>query len=155
MIVYRISSYQFHRDLSGKGAELAGGRWNSRGIPVLYTAQSRALAMAEVAVHIPYVYMAKNYQILTLEVPEGSIEEILPETLPANWRAFPYSSQTQLLGDRLISSNEKLVIKAPSAVVDGDFNYLLNPGHELMQKVKIIEAKTFLFDSRFFRQPEK
>jgi len=155
MIVFRISSYQYHRDLSGKGAEIAGGRWNSPGTPALYTATSRALAMAEVAVHIPYGYMAKNFQILTLEVPDGPLEEVSISSLPANWRSFPYITQTQMLGDKLMSDNNMLIIKVPSAVVDGDFNYLLNPKHELMGKVKIIEAKTFLFDNRFFRQPEK
>lgn len=52
MIVFRLSSSRYAEDLSGKGAELYGGRWNSIGTPVVYTASSRALAMAEAAVHL-------------------------------------------------------------------------------------------------------
>nr|WP_295112583.1 RES family NAD+ phosphorylase [uncultured Caulobacter sp.] len=34
-------------DMTGKGAEIDGGRWNGKGVPALYTATSRALACLE------------------------------------------------------------------------------------------------------------
>ena len=43
MQVYRIAQKAFINDLSGEGARLFGGRWNRRGIPLLYTAESRSL----------------------------------------------------------------------------------------------------------------
>ena len=53
MIVYRLSKSKYSADLSGKGAEKAGGRWNSKGVAMVYTSASRALCTAEVAVHVP------------------------------------------------------------------------------------------------------
>ena len=53
MIVFRLCKSMFKDDLSGRGAEIAGGRWNNRGRPMLYTAENRALCTAEIAVHTP------------------------------------------------------------------------------------------------------
>ena len=53
MIVYRITKSPYRKDLSGMGAKLYGGRWNSKGIPLIYCSESRALAYAEVAIHLP------------------------------------------------------------------------------------------------------
>ena len=47
MRVFRIANEKYIRSLSGIGAERYGGRWNHKGTRVVYTAASRALAMAE------------------------------------------------------------------------------------------------------------
>jgi len=158
MIVYRISSFRYHLDLSGKGAELHGGRWNSKGLPALYTADSRALAMAEVAVHLPIGAVASNYRIVALKFPDDELSSLpndsLPETwktLPETWRSFPYDPKTQLLGDEFLKNNKHLALKVPSAVVDGDFNIIINPMHQAFKKLEIIEAKPFMFDIRFLK----
>ena len=64
MIVFRLSKEQFAQDLSGKGAELVGGRWNSRGNAMLYTSQSIALCVTEIAVHVPLGILLLCYIIL-------------------------------------------------------------------------------------------
>ena len=64
MKVYRLSKAQFANDLSGKGAELAGGRLNSKGLPMLYTSSSRALCTAEIAVHTPLGIVPTDYVII-------------------------------------------------------------------------------------------
>ena len=70
MIVFRLSKAQFANDLSGKGAELVGGRWNSRGNAMLYTSQSIALCVTEIAVHVPLGILPKDYQLVHIEVPD-------------------------------------------------------------------------------------
>ena len=47
MDVYRIAKCRFIRPLDGFGAYTFGGRWNSQGHAVIYTAGSRALALLE------------------------------------------------------------------------------------------------------------
>ena len=70
MIVYRLSRARFSKDLSGRGAELAGGRWNSKGTPMLYTSDSIALCTVEVAVHMPLGIVPFDYELVQIQVPE-------------------------------------------------------------------------------------
>lgn len=149
MIVYRLSKEKYKNDLSGKGAELAGGRWNSKGVPVLYTSESRALCSTEIAVHSPLGIVPSDYWIMSIEFPDTvEISEIDPSTLPEDWDAAPHTNATQLIGDRFVGLGKTLVLKVPSAVVPGDFNYLINPAHSLFPLVKIIDSEIFEFDKR-------
>lgn len=152
MIVYRLAKKKFRHDLSGKGAELAGGRWNSKGVAMLYTSQSRALCLAEIAVNLPIGIIPINYYLVEIIIPDSVIlNEMNVSRLKKDWNSFPHSSETQLLGDEFIFENKLLVLKVPSAVVQGDFNYLINPKHPHFNSVKIIKSEIFSFDERLFK----
>lgn len=150
MIIFRLSSSRFAEDLSGKGAELYGGRWNSVGTPIIYTASSRALAMAEVSVHLHIQKIPKDMMMVELYLPEDSITSLPFQELKNNWELFPYSIQTQQIGDDFIKEKRFLGLKVPSAVVNGDFNFLINPRHDEIQKIRVINISPFRFDSRIF-----
>jgi RES domain-containing protein len=151
MIVYRLSKERHKNDLSGKGAEQTGGRWNSKGIAMLYTGQSRALSTTEIAVHIPLGIVPSNYWIATIEFPDTiPVFELDPAALPADWKTYPHPHSTQAIGDKFITTAKYLVMKAPSAVVPGDFNYLINPIHTQSFLVKITKTELFEFDERLF-----
>jgi RES domain-containing protein len=162
MIVYRLSAGKFKNDLSGKGAELAGGRWNSKGVAMLYTSSSIALCLCELAVHLPFGIVPKDYYLLTIEFPDNlSISELKappsarggggPGGLPKDWRSVPHAQSTQNIGDQFIAEGKSLVLKVPSAIVPADFNFLFNPAHKDFSKVKIKSAELFEFDSRIFK----
>ena len=152
MIVYRLAIKKYSNDLTGIGAEITGGRWNFKGTRILYTADSRALCMAEIAVHTPVGIMPKDYFMTTIKIPDYSqTTQLEVKMLPKDWRKFPYSKLTQELGDNFINKNEVLYVKVPSAVVQGDFNILINPQHSDYDKVKIIKIEEFDFDERIFR----
>lgn len=150
MIVFRLSSSRYAEDLTGRGAELYGGRWNSIGTPVVYTASSRALAMAEVAVHLHIQKVPKDMMMVELYLSEDSITSLPFQELKNNWEMFPYSIQTQQIGDDFVRENRFLVLKVPSAVVNGDFNFLINPRHVELPIVKVVSLSPFRFDSRIF-----
>jgi RES domain-containing protein len=150
MITYRLSKGKHHSDLSGKGAEMFGGRWNSKGIALLYTSASRALAFAEISMHLPLGIVPKDYFILSLDIPDrASVLALTEADMPYDWRSNPHSYSTQKIGDNFTKSLKYLVLCVPSAVVPGDFNYLLNPVHPKMKDVKILSVEPFEFDSRF------
>jgi RES domain-containing protein len=152
MIVYRLSAGKFKNDLSGKGAELAGGRWNSKGVAMLYTSSSVALCLCELAVHIPFGIVPKDYHLLTIEFPDNlAVAELKWKDLPKDWRSVPHSQSTQNIGDKFIAEGKGLVLKVPSAIVPADFNFLFNPAHKDFSKVKIRSAELFEFDSRIFK----
>ena len=153
MTVYRICKKAFSKKLSGKGSEIAGGRWNSKGVPIIYTCESRALCTTEVAVHIPLGVLPSDYMIITIDIPQKiKILEIKTENLPANWKSFPHPFSTQHIGDAFISENKFAVLKIPSAVVEGDFNYLINPNHKEAGLIKIMKTEPFEFDKRLFKK---
>lgn len=149
MIVYRLSKAQYAGDLSGKGAEIAGGRWNSKGVAMLYTSQSRALCTTEIAVHTPLGILPKDYQLISLHIPdELKIKEL--KSLPKDQYYFPHTIFTREIGDDFIKKGKFAVFKVPSAVVQGEFNYLLNPAHKDFLKITIKSREDFSFDQRLF-----
>jgi len=150
MIVYRLSKGKYHSDLSGKGAEIYGGRWNSKGTALLYTSQSRALAFAEISMHIPLGIVPKDYFLVTIQIPDtADILELTEADMPADWRSNPHSDSTQKIGDKFATDIKRLALRVPSAVVPGDFNHLINPSHPMMKEVTIVNVEPFEFDSRF------
>ncbi len=152
MKVFRLSKRKYSDSLSGKGAAKYGNRWNSKGVEIIYTSASRALAMAEVIVHLPLFLLPKDYVIMTIEIPDNlPISTIEPEDIPDIWNKYPNSKITQRIGDQFIQENKYPILRVPSAVVKGDFNYLFNPYHESFKKIKIKEVSEFRFDSRLFK----
>ncbi len=153
MRVYRLSKAIYALDLTGKGAEKAGGRWNSKGIAMVYTGESRALCTAEIAVHTPLGYLPEGFSLVTIEIPdEISLVFLKPEELAKDWKIFPHPHSTQKIGDRFIRESKFAVLKVPSVVVQGEFNYLINPGYPDAPKIRIINTEPFEFDVRFFKR---
>ena len=151
MIVYRLARSKYSEDLSGTGAKMSGGRWNSKGTALLYTCQSVALCTTEIAVHTPLGILPDDYQLLTIQIPESApLIEIAIKELPANWRSFPHIRFTQQLGDDIVKENRYAVIRVCSAVVPDEFNYLINPRHPKAKGVKIIKKQDYSFDPRLF-----
>lgn len=148
MEVFRLSSAKYSTDLSGTGAKLHGGRWNQKGDAVLYTAGSRALALVEVLVHLTNAFLPLNYQIITIYIPDESITEIPLKMLPKDWNNLEPSESTKNISSNWLLENQYLSLKVPSVVVEGEFNYLVNPLHEDFLKVKVLKIAPFNFDER-------
>ncbi len=152
MKLFRLCTKKYAHDLSGKGAEKTGGRWNSRGIPLVYTSESRALCTAEIAVHTSLGCLPVNYCLVTISIPDDiKIKQLTTSQLPGDWRTFPHPPSTQRIGDSFVKDNQFLILKAPSSVVQGDFNYLINPGHKDFNQIQIEQVEDFEFDTRLFR----
>jgi len=153
MIVFRLSKSKFAGDLSGKGAEKSGGRWNSKGTALVYTSESRALCTTEIAVHTPLGNLPLDYRLITLEIPDLiPIKVLQAKNLPDDWKSLPHSHSTQEIGDRFVSEGKYAVLKVPSVVVQGDFNYLINPAHSDSGRIVIKAIEPFHFDERLFRK---
>ncbi len=148
MELFRVAKKMYQQDIIGTGAYLAGGRWNTAGQYMLYTASSRSLAILEVLVHISRGKPVDDYTIIVLYVPDDVfIEPVNQETLPPDWRV--QYNQTQALGNSWLDGNRSLSLKAPSAIVKAEFNYLINPNHEAFSSLKILEFEPLQFDDRF------
>lgn len=154
MIVYRISRAKYSRDLSGKGAELSGGRWNSAGRPAIYTSSSVALSTVEVSVHLPLGIMPNDYVLISIWLPDTSdnAESTITRLtkLPANWRSYPFPKETQQAGDTFLKKGKTLALQVPSAAVTEDYNFIINPLHPDARYVKIEDIRPYEFDQRLF-----
>ena len=151
MIVFRLSKSKFANDLSGKGAEKSGGRWNSKGTALVYTSESRALCTTEIAVHTPLGNLPLDYQLISIEIPKNvHIQELVSSDLPVDWKSIPYVYSTQAIGDKFVADGIYPVLKVPSAVVQDEFNFLINPAHTDSHFVRIKIIEPFNFDERLF-----
>ena len=153
MIVYRLSKSKFASDLSGRGAEKTGGRWNSKGTAMVYTSASRALCTTEIAVHTPLGNLPQDYMLITIEIPDTiAISELSQIELPRDWKSIPHAHSTQLIGDNFVAQGIYAVLKVPSVVVQDEFNFLLNPLHPAARDVVIRGIEPFNFDGRLFNR---
>jgi RES domain-containing protein len=151
MRVFRLVRKKYANPLSGEGASRSGNRWNSKGTAIIYCAASRALAMAEVAVHLSLGLLPKDYEMVELEIPSKvKIKPYVLENLPEGWNSFPHLIETQRIGDEFVAEENSCVLQVPSAVVPGDFNYLLNPLHRDFAQIQVKSRVDFPFDPRIF-----
>lgn len=147
MIVYRIVSDKHSNDLSGEGSAIYGGRWNSKGKPVVYTGGSIEIALLEVLVNITTPQF-DNYNLVKIDIPDDSIYELRVTDLPKNWKNYPAPTEITMIGDKWINSNRSVALKVPSCIVPTAYNYILNCSHTYFKKVKIIDLTPFKIDNR-------
>lgn len=147
MILYRIVRCIYANDLSGAGARLYGGRWNSEGRAMVYLASSRSLAVLEALVHLSPTNIPKDFCIVTINAPDD-FAEINPKSLPGNWKDYPEQNILKQTGNVFLQEKKHLLLKVPSAIVQEEFNYLLNPLHKQFDSVKILSKEPFSFDER-------
>ena len=130
----------------GEGARRNGGRWNSVGTRMVYTAGSRSLAALEVLVHLEGP--ARGYSLVQCEFPESFVEELAAAKLPAAWRASPAAPALAALGDGWVARGSSVVLSVPSVVTPEERNYLLNPLHPRFAQVTIHAPEPFPYDER-------
>lgn len=111
---------------SGQGAYLFGGRWNSRGLRVVYCSLDPGTAILEVAAHIGFNALDTVPHVqtsLTILYP-ARIHVVQPAAVPnPNWlRPGGLSAGQQAFGDALHAAHAFVVI--PSAVAANSWNLM-------------------------------
>ncbi|MDH6153734.1 MULTISPECIES: RES family NAD+ phosphorylase [Paraburkholderia] len=157
MRLYRLAKerrgYYRADDLSGNGAAIAGGRWNPRGMRVLYTCCHASTALLEALVHMAGLLPAGGYFLVTLEVPDAVDAAAFVPDVPEGWADLTRDpAATRTLGRQWLEAGEQLAMRVPSVVCPSDFNLLLNPMHPEMASVRVISSEPFTLDPRLFGQ---
>lgn len=150
MRAYRITTLTLAHDcLAGIGAALYGGRWNSKGTRIGYTAGSRSGAILEMLVHVgDRRNVPVDRVIVPIDVPDDAIGML--DTLPRGWDKLPYSPAVQRAGDTWARTGSELALRVPSAVVREEWNVLINPLHERFGEIVIGKAEPLVLDARLF-----
>lgn len=160
MRVWRIERAEHVDDaLSGMGARLFGGRWNSPGTAVVYAASSIALAALERFVHAPRIDGGKLFYALGFDLDDelaGSMTA--PDSLPMGWRSPEPSADSQVWGDTWASNAASAVAAVPSALLPLDvfnprqeFNVLLNPESAPVKSLRVALKTPYAFDARMWK----
>jgi len=151
-VVFRVVRQKYaDRPLDVMGTWLNGGRWNPPGTGILYTAEHPALALIEILVHMPQVPYSElpAYRLFHLDIPDGS-QRVIPTTeLPTYWRENTYAQSQTILLDWL-TQPDVLALGVPSSVMPDGINYLLHPAHADYQRIRVIEEKALVIDSRLW-----
>jgi RES domain-containing protein len=146
MDLWRISNYA---DLSGTGGIRAGGRWHTRGRPIVYLADHPANALLEMLVHTDRDLLPVAYRLLRIVVPETAAIETASAgwlTLASDWRNQP--ALTREIGDRWLDGSSSALLQVPSAIVPAARNFLLNPAHPHAAGCIVAEVIDAPFDPR-------
>jgi RES domain-containing protein len=115
---------------------------------MVYTAQSQALAVLEMLVHLDSPLQLKGYVLFDVQIDPKLVTNISKSMLPRNWTRDPVPRETQALGDAWVTSGRSAVLAVPSVLVSGELNYLLNPLHQDFGKLKIGGARAYQLDAR-------
>ena len=150
MHIYRIGQAKYANDLKGSGID---ARWNSNGQYVIYTGGSLALSCLEKLAHASGTSLyAGNFSVTMYRVPDTmKIKEIKQTDLVKHnpeWTKVINYPYTQWIGDKWLTERETAILKVPSAIIDLEYNYLLNPAHSDFRQIKVAAVKPFTFDSR-------
>ena len=148
LTVWRLVTARFADSaFSGEGARLYGGRWNRKGVPMVYAAATQSLAMLEMLVQDEP--LRARYVVIPATLPKGlKIERIAPEQLPAGWRDLYAREPLQAIGGDWVKRQSSAVLAVPSAVIPAESNYLLNPQHPWFARIEIGKPQDFVTDLR-------
>jgi RES domain-containing protein len=144
-----IEAYRISKDpnpvsaFSGQGAKDWGGRWNSKGVAVVYTAAHRSLSILEVLVHVKggagtgRAAISAPFHVFAVSFDAALLEELPIVSMPAGWNSEPPTAASQSLGDAWVLAARSAVLAVPSVVVPEERNYILNPNHPRFDEVKV------------------
>ena len=138
-------------DLSGKGAESTGGRWNKKGTPLLYTSGSIALACLETVVHLGGLSpLPLNRYLVRIDVSKDAWEErvLFDPLINIGWDALPEGLVSIDWGTDWAISMASLLAQVPSVVVPEEPNIIINPKHPGASALVAAKLRRWAYDTR-------
>ncbi len=135
----------------GEGARLNGGRWNSVGVRMVHTAATISLAVLELVVHLENTDLLYSYSLCAVRFDDAVVTRLNRSRLPANWAASPPPPELFAIGDAWIAAEFSVVLEVPSAVIQSENNYLINPAHPDFRSLTIDPPRPFTLDPRLVR----
>lgn len=149
MRAYRIAKKRHVLSaFSGEGAREYGGRWNRPGTPIVYAAQSRALAALEALAHFGGAERRIAFVIFEIDIPDELTLRLDVSTLPQDWRSPEPRDATQAVGSDWQSNARSAALLVPSALIPQEYCVLLNPEHPDTARLMVGYPEAFEFDDR-------
>lgn len=150
MKLYRLCKAKYASEaFSGLGSERYGGRWNSKGTPLIYCSQNLATAQLEMLANTQKATLFQHYVYFEFELPDKLIVQLSDVDYPANWQAQPPEAESRAIGNAFFRSKQALGLLVRSVVSPVDYNCLLNPLHaDFVELLPPPAPQPFVFDKR-------
>ena len=92
--------------------------------------------------------LLEKYVLLAADFDRSLVKVVDASNLPRNWRADPPPAQVRSVGDEWVLGGSSAVLQVPSVLVPGENNFLLNPGHHDLARIRFGSPLAFRFDAR-------
>jgi len=150
-LVWRLARPRYAGDLEGLGNATTGARWNSPGRGVTYASFNLSLCVLESFVHLSPELRTNLPEVaaVRIAIPDSASQlDIALADLPSDLGSGETARRCRSLGDAWLDGGEHLVCTMPSMIVPQERNVMINPAHELMDRVRIVSVEPFRFDPR-------
>lgn len=138
-------------DLSGGGAELEGGRWNSVGMPAVYASENISLALLETIAHVHGRDVPINRYLVRINVPNDIWRKrIALMSPPEGWSEVPPGYSSARTGDDWLKARSSALLIVPSVIVPEECTIILNPRHSDAQRISATTLRKWNYDTRYF-----
>lgn len=131
LTIWRMTTAPFAGSaFSSEGARLHGGRWNPKGVPVVYTAATQSLATLEFLVQDNK--LRARYVMIPATIHGWlRIERVDPAVLPGDWRSARARERLREIGADWVRRGASVVLAVPSVANPANPTtcYLLNPAN--------------------------
>src|SRR5436853_1417142 len=131
---------------TGEGSRLYGGRWNSRGTPVVYVSEHESLAALEIFVHTMPLSPTERYFSFRVDWGDKLTEYFPIKNLPPDWNAEPPTNGSMSVGDDWVRTGRYAVLALPSLLSRSELHFLLNQTYADYKMYKIRSPVDKRFD---------
>jgi RES domain-containing protein len=144
---WRIAADTLHYgadDLTGKGAEKTGGRWNRKGTPLIYASASVALACLETLVHLAGgVPLPLNRYLVRIPISPTAWRKrtVFDPSAYVGWDAEPPGLVSMNWGTEWARSGASIVAEVPSVIVPEESNILINAAYSGAARLKVAKLR--------------
>jgi RES domain-containing protein len=137
--------------MSGAGAKLTGGRWNSKGVALVYCSENISLAALETLSYLNSGGLPFNRFLVRIDIPDDvwRMRRLL-DPLPGGWDAVPSGRTSQSVGDDWVALGDSPLLVVPSVIIPDEMNILINPSHAAAARIVATTDKRWNYDARFF-----
>lgn len=151
-----MKAWRFHRSaydpLDFTGAQIHGGRWNPRGVPVLYLSLTYAGGLLELLAHVSVPRRPPRYHVASLvDIPDDAGVTTLEPPYPPGWDHPDDYRTARRLAASWLQAGEDLCVMVPS--VPGapvEHNLVINSAHAEFPRLEVVETIGPIYDPRIW-----
>jgi RES domain-containing protein len=151
-----LRGWRFHRahyhPLDTTGSYSYGGRWNPKGVPVLYASLSFAGGLLELIAHSTAPrHPPRDHVASLIDIPDDGGVTVLRPPYPAGWDHPDDYRTAHSLAESWLRSGDDLCLEVPS--VPGapiERNLVINARHPHFGRLQVVETVGPVYDERIW-----
>jgi RES domain-containing protein len=98
---------------------------------------------------VHFSVLPRDFVLTEIQVPENlAIVRWEAATLPVGWDSEVILTRTQELGQQWVQEGRSALLSVPSSIVPTERNFVINPAHPALRRIKFLPSAPFVLDSR-------